>query len=67
MKTVEYKIEVKNVDTHCSVPLGNISATKVFDFYSVFKNRFPENEGFSVEVFEREIIEKKLITENWKI
>jgi hypothetical protein len=66
MSTICYRIDVKGTGFEFSVPAGS-SEENAFDVYSVFKTAFPENMGYSVEVFKLETTEKKLITENWRV
>jgi hypothetical protein len=65
MNTICYRVDVKGNDSDYSVPAGT-TEDEAHHMYNIFKKHFPENLGYSVEVFKIETIEKKLITENWK-
>lgn len=66
MNTICYRIDVKGNSFDYSVTAGQ-TEKEAFELFSIFKESFPISKGYTVEVFKIETIQKKLITENWKL
>ena len=66
MTKIQYRVVVKRNEFNYSVSAGS-TEEEAHEVFSLFRERFPESRDFSVEVFKIETIEKKLITENWRV